>query len=141
MKNKYGKIQIVRCVQVDNLEEINLNDFGVHFTSNLNFCYNAADKGVKKEYRNEKRYTAKIFINGRTPQKYTVNEDATKESNVVHPRESEVVLAFNQILTARLVIVENESGRFFYDGKYWGHEGKEVTINTGTRCDEWVKNF
>lgn len=141
MKNKYSKLQVVRVIQIDSLEEIALNNFGVHFSSNLNFCYNGADKGVKKEYRNEKKYTAKIFINGRTPQKYAVNEAATQESNLVHPRESEVVLGFNQTLTARLVIVDNETGKFFYDGKYWGHEGKEITINTGTRCDEWVKNF
>jgi hypothetical protein len=128
MKNAY------RSVQIDSLEELDTNNFGLHFTANPNYQHNG---GGSNGATPNKKYTAKIEVSG----KFEVCEDATAESNFNHPKEKEVVLMPSQILSGKLVIIDNATCKFSYEGKYWGHQGQDITINTGTRCDQWVLEF
>jgi len=122
-----------RSIQINSIDELDTNNFGLHFTSNPNYQHNG---GGSNGVTVTKKYTAKIEVTG-----FKVCEDATSESNADYPKEKEVVLMPNQRLNGKLVIIDNATQKFFYEGKYWGHQGQDITINTGIRCDQWVLEF
>ena len=125
-----------RFIQVDNLEELNLENVGVHFTRTQSYIHNG---GGSNGCTVAKKYTVKIAINafedwGKT--KYSILEDATLESNTNFPKEQELVLAPNQKLDA-LIQVFDKTGKFHF----FGFRGQKFEINTGTRMDKWVEKY
>jgi len=113
---------IKRVIYVDDLNEIDYDNVGVHWTKsgNYNHAGGGSNGGTIKKSIKVTFFAAE----------FEVNEDATEISNREYPREEEVVLEMNQELE---VVVEIESG--------WGVEREERVINVGTRADEWVKNL
>lgn len=109
---------IRRTIYLNNIEELDLNNCGVHFSKDKNYSHNGGgSNGVtKKAGKIEVVISVLGGYNGK------INEEATAISNANYPNEKEVVLNFNTKLTAWI-------------------KGEKVTINTGDRGDIWVKNL
>lgn len=118
---------IKRIIYVDTLQDFDIKNVGVHFTSDLNYNHKGggSNGGTKK-----KEYKISIFC-----KHYDVNEEATAISNEGYPNETEVVLEFNQKLTAEIWI--SQRNNFGY-GRAVKQKKK---INIGTRSDLWVKKL
>ena len=117
---------MIRKIYVNDLSEIDTENFGVHFTENKNYRHTGGgSNGTTKAAR----YEVTLFV-----QSAKVNQAATEVSRENHPHEMEVVLKFNQVVNAEMTIVDKETG-------YFEMLNKQVQINTGTRCDQWVKNI
>jgi len=118
---------IKRVIYVDTLQDLDFENIGVHFTSDLGYSHKGggSNGGTK-----EKEYKVTIFC-----KQYKVNEEATAISNEGYPNENEVVLEFNQELTAEIKVSKiNSFG-------YGRAEQSERKINIGTRCDLWVEKL
>lgn len=109
---------IKRVIYLNNIEELDLNNCGVHFTSNKD--YNHVGGGSNGTTKTEGKIAVVINVLGGYKNK--INTEATAISNENYPNEKEVVLNFNTKLTAWI-------------------NGNKVTINTGDRGDLWVKNL
>lgn len=117
---------MIRRIFVSDLSEIDFDNFGVHFSENHHYEHNGGgSNGLTKVAR----YNVRVTI-----ETASINEAATAISRENFPREREVVLDFNQILPATLNVIDLESGDFAVFNR-------EITINTGTRCDKWVENL
>jgi len=115
--------EIKRVIFVSDLSEIDFNNFGVHFTENLQYIHLWGGSNGLSEV---KKYKITVFV-----KKYEVNEDATRLSRESFPHEKEVVLDFDQELNCQLSIIENNE--FVSISK--------CKINTGQRSDLWVKKI
>ena len=113
--------EIKRVIFVSDLSDVSLDNFGVHFTENLNYVHNG---GGSNGLTPDGEYKVTVFA-----KKYKVDRQATEISRENHPHEKEVVLAFGQELECELSVMKN--------GKFVSLEKR--TINTGTRADAWVK--
>jgi hypothetical protein len=113
--------EIKRVIFVSDPSEIDFENFGVHFTENLNYTHNG---GGSNGITPDAEYKVTVFA-----KRYRVNENATEISRENHPHEKEVVLDFNQKLNCEISVMKNGAFVSFEKG----------TINTGTRADEWVK--
>ena len=115
--------EIKRTIFVSDLSEVDFNNFGLHFTEDLNYVHaGGGSNGVTPEG------SVKVTV---FCKKYAVNADATRISRDNYPKEKEVVLEANQNIKCEISVMKN--------GKFVSFE--KGTINTGTRCDEWVKNI
>jgi hypothetical protein len=114
--------EIKRVIFVSDLSEIDFNNFGVHFTENLQYTHLGGGSNGLSE---AKKYKITVFV-----KKYEVNENATNISRESFPHEKEVVLDFDQELNCQLSIIENNE--FVSISK--------CKINTGQRSDLWVRN-
>ena len=116
---------IKRIIYVENLNEIEHNDIGVHFTSNLGYNHKGGgSNGLTKQ----KQFKVTILC-----KEYEVNEEATAISNEGYPNENEVVLEFSQELQAEIMIQKTTPL-----GGYGRAKTSQEKINIGTRCDLWV---
>lgn len=115
--------EIKRVVFVSDPSEIDFENFGVHFTENLNYTHSG---GGSNGLTPGSEYKVTVYA-----KRYKVNENATEVSRENHPHEKEVVLQPNQKLACEISVMKN--------GKFVSFEKGEV--NTGTRCDQWVKNI
>ncbi|MCA6391595.1 MAG: hypothetical protein IM602_17370 [Cytophagales bacterium] len=100
------------------MENLDLNNCGVHFTANKD--YNHVGGGSNGLTKTSGKIRVCINVLGGYSKK--INSEATAISNANYPSENEVVLDFNQKLTAWI-------------------NGQKVMINTGTRADIWVINL
>ena len=114
--------EIKRVIFVSDISEVDFNNFGVHFTEDLNYIHSGGgSNGITPEG------AVKVTVYCK---KYAVNTEATLVSRENYPKEKEVVLAANQSLKCEISVMK--------DGKFVSFE--KGVISTGTRCDEWVKN-
>ena len=117
---------MVRRIFVNDLSEIDYANFGVHFSENYSYRhFGGGSNGTTKNARYDVIATVEIA---------SINEFATAISREEYPNEKEVVLNFNQNINAVIRIIDTETG--YYVGS---HNGENMIINTGTRCDKWVK--
>lgn len=131
-------MKAIRVIYVNNLEEIDFDEVGVHFTKNLKYTHNG---GGANGYTKMKDLKVTFVVDG----DFEINEDATRESNENYPHEREVVLAFDQELEVEVRIAKpidsykwsQERG---FERIYRTFKKFRRTINTGYRCDPWVHN-
>jgi hypothetical protein len=116
--------EVKRIIFVDDINAVDYNNLGVHFTSDLGYSHNG---GGSNGLTPDARYKVSIYA-----KKYEVNESATLISRENHPTESEIVLAFNCKMKAEVGIIDTLTGS--------GVSFEKRIVNTGTRCDEWVKH-
>ena len=109
---------ISRTIYLNNIEELDLDNFGVHFTADR--YYKHVGGGSNGLTKTDGKIRITVSVLGGYSKK--INEEATKISNENYPSEKEVVLGFNQKLTGWM-------------------NGKKVVVNTGNRSDEWVKKL
>ena len=108
---------IKRVIYLNSIEELDLNNIGVHFTSDKYYRHSGGGSNGLTEV---KKIEVVICIDRVSKNK--INEKATAISNANYPSEKEVVLEMNTEFSAWVL-------------------GKKVKINTGTRADLWVKNL
>lgn len=114
---------MIRKIYVSTIEEIDFENFGVHFSENDNYSHAGGGSNGATE---EKRFEVCFYA-----ESAQVNEDATSRSREEYPREQEVVLEFNQKVDGELFILDTKENYMVVDGEY-------KTVNTGTRADKWV---
>jgi hypothetical protein len=114
--------EIKRVIFVNDPLEVDFNNFGVHFTEDLNYTHQG---GGSNGVTPDGEYKVTVYA-----KRYKVNESATEISRESHPREKEVVLEFNQQVKCEISIMKNGKPLSFEKG----------FVNTGTRCDKWVKS-
>jgi len=123
-----GKLKIMakeikRVIFVSDLSEVDFNNFGLHFTEDLNYTHkNGGSNGLTPD--GEIKVT--VYC-----KKYKTNTEATRISREGYPREKETVLQPNQELKCEISVMKNGKPVSFEEG----------VVNTGTRCDKWVKNI
>lgn len=114
-------MKIFRAIFANNIDEIDIDNFGCHWTNNewieydTNFRYNDISGGNRKG-DNLYKFEANVS-------KEFIHQAATKKSNREYPNESEVVLLQNTIIEN--VIVKTISEDLIFK------------INTGNRCAKW----
>lgn len=117
---------MVRRIYVNDPSEIDFENFGVHFSEDNYYRHSGGgSNGTTKKAR----YEVRVIVDSAV-----INEQATAISRDEYPHEKEVVLAFGQNVKATVSIVDTETGYFV-----GSHMGEVRKINTGTRCDKWVK--
>lgn len=109
---------ITRIIYLDSIEELDLDNLGVHFTADR--YYKHTGGGSNGLTKTDSKITVHVRVLGGYKNK--INKEATAISRENYPNEKEVVLNFNEKLTAWI-------------------NGKKVIVNTGTRSDLWVKNL
>jgi hypothetical protein len=112
--------EIKRVIFVTDPSEVDYNNFGVHFTENLNYVHNG---GGCNGLTPDGEYKVTVFC-----KKYKVNTEATRISRENYPNEKETVLGFNQNLNCEISVMKNGEFVSFEIG----------IVNTGTRADKWV---
>src|SRR5690606_36377146 len=131
-------MKICRKIWIRDIEEIDFDEVGVHFTKNKNYTHRGgSSRGTTKD----EGFLVTFIADG----DFEINEDATRESNENYPHEREVVLAFDQELEATIKIAKpidsykwsKERG---FERIYRTFKTIKRTINTGYRCDPWVHN-
>jgi hypothetical protein len=115
--------EIKRVIYVSDISEIDFDNFGVHFTENIEYNHTGGGSNGLTEI---KRFKVTAFV-----KKYEVNEAATLISREGHPHEKETVLCFDQELNCEISILDNNEFVSFSKRK----------INTGQRSDIWVKKI
>lgn len=114
---------MIRKIYVSTIEEIDFENFGVHFSENENYSHSG---GGSNGLTDEKRFEVCFYAEAAQ-----INEDATNRSREEYPREQELVLEFNQSVQGELFILDTVDNYMVVDGEY-------KTVNTGTRADKWV---
>lgn len=116
---------MVRKIFVNDISEIDTDNFGVHFSENDYYRHNGGgSNGTTKKGL----YEVQMFVDGCVQ----INMDATSISREEYPHEQEVVLAFDQKIEGRLNVINLESGQYEVFNK-------KCEFNTGNRADKWVK--
>ena len=119
-------MDIKRVIFVENISDIDFSNVGLHWTSNMDYIHTGGgENGFSKG-----RYRVEFISEGFSG---TFNAEATKESNNNFPKEQEVILCANQEFDCMVSIMDEVEN---YEVEF-----EEYQINTGTRCDKWVKNF
>ncbi len=107
---------------------LDFSNTGLHWTRNENYQHNGGSAaGITQKQRYQWTLIAEVSAEN-------INAEATAESNKQHPREQEVVLNANQILSCEIWCFDTEEEEDMV-------EGEDFTINTGTRCDPWVLEY
>lgn len=119
-------MEIVRRIYADKYEDIDFSNLGLHWTSDEEVLIKTNGTLSGKEKSGAKAFNLYVKIDDSM-----INKEATEESNKNHSWEKEVVLNPNVELE-NVIIFDME-------------EGEDVatieTASSGTRSDEWVKNF
>lgn len=118
---------IKRIIFLDKIEDLDLNNIGVHFTADLNYNHNGG--GSNGLTKTDAQYKVVVYV-----KKYVVNEEATKISNDNYPCEKEIVLQMNQVISAELLVFQKNDTMQFGRATNMG----KVKCNVGTRADIWV---
>lgn len=121
---------MIRKIFVNDPAEVDFQNFGVHFSADNGYRHSG---GGSNGTTPNARYEVKAFV-----ETAEANEEATAVSNENHPHEKEVVLQANQEVKAKVFIIDRETGYYIGEGR---HNGQEMTINTGTRCDKWAEKY
>lgn len=116
-------MQIFRRISVARIEDLDLNNLGCHWTRDYNYQHTGGGYNGLTENKG-----VSVLISA-TVKKSQINEAATAESNLYHPKEKEIVLNENQVVK----ITYRASGD-------WNNI-ITATANTGNRVDQWVKNM
>lgn len=131
--------KVYRRIFINAESDIDFGNVGVHFTKSKEYIHRG---GSFRGCTREDDLLVTIVVDG----DYEVNEEATAVSNEEHPREKEVVLAFNQELEAEIRIARR------INAEKWDRNSREwlpiyrtfkkyrSRINIGDRCDPWVRN-
>lgn len=115
------KMKVFRKIWIDKKSDLDVDNLGCHFTKDPHYTHLG---GRSNGCTERKKILATITGNVK---KYQVNQSATTESNLYHPKEKEVVLKPNQII--RVEVKFGKSGK-----------ASLKKANTGTRFDKWVEN-
>jgi hypothetical protein len=115
--------EIKRVIYVSDISEIDFDNFGVHFTEDIEYNHTG---GGSEGLSEVKKFKITVFV-----KKYEVNEEATLISREGYPHEKETVLCFDQELKCEISVMDNNEFVSFSKRK----------INTGQRADLWVKNI
>jgi len=114
---------MVRKIFVEKLEEIDFDNFGVHFSRDNNYKHSGG--GSNGLTPSKARFQVSAWV-----RRAKINERATEISNENHPQEKEAVLEFSQVLTAEIGVWD------LVENKFVSFEKRK--INTGRRADKWV---
>lgn len=124
---------IKRTIYLNNINDLDLDNLGVHFTADLGYKHRGG--GSTGVTNTETAFRVDVFVS-----QYVVNEEATAMSNEGYPTEHEVVLEMNQEIDVEVVVVPRVNigwgSRFHPEYKKYN-----TKANTGNRADEWVKNL
>jgi hypothetical protein len=134
---------IKRTIYIETLENIDFSNVGLHWTAkNYMHSFSEARSPYATEERNPltgeweaKKHFMVCFSVAFSYAAVEVNTTATAQSRRDYKHECEVILAPEQQLYAVVRIYEMLGS----DVKYFIHKERKL-INTGTRCDAWVKN-
>lgn len=112
-------MKIYRAIRANSINNINLNNIGLHWSESEDHAYDVAKRG----YREGEGEVYTIIANVAD---HDINISATIESRLEYPREYEICL--NEFVTLN-VEVKNESWETEYKG----------TANSGNLCDRWLE--
>lgn len=119
-------MEIVRRIYADKYQDIDFNNLGLHWTSDEEVLIKTNNSLSGNKITGAKAFNLYVEI-----EDSMINKEATKESNTTHAWEKEIVLNKN-ISLENVIVFDMEEGE----------DVAEIeTANSGTRCDEWVKNF
>ncbi len=125
------KIWVMRKIWVDEVEDLDLQNLGCHWTTNFNYTHmGGGSNGLTEKKALLCRVTAQVS-------QKEINAVATAMSNENHPHEKEVVLNTGSKIKIEYDFVIYETGKILggFGTKY------AAEANTGTRVDTWVKNL
>lgn len=136
---------IKRVIYVESLEKIDTSNVGLHWTAKTSYTHSFNE--ARFPYATETRcaITNRCVKKTHYRVEFTVafsyatietNRDATLESRKNYPHECEIIIGAHQELRATIRIYEMLGDSV----KYFVKKERKI-INTGTRCDAWVKNF
>ena len=119
-------MDIKRVIFVDNISDIDFSNVGMHWTKSMDYVHTGGGQNGFSKGRFRVEFIAESFSGA-------INNEATAESNNNFPKEQEVILDANQSFDCMVSIMDEVEN---YEVEF-----EEYTINTGTRCDQWVNNF
>lgn len=121
-------MEIFRIIYANNIEDIDFNNFGVHFSSNGERLSVLMMKNPRK-FNREDVSGKKAFFFVAEVNEDQINDEATQISNEGYPEEFEVVLEMN----TQINITEAYEVDELVD--------ENMVANTGTNADAWVKKL
>jgi len=120
---------IKRVIYVDSENEIDFDNVGVHFTSDLGYNHHGGGSNGATEEKNVK---VTIFA-----AEFQIFEEATAISNEGYPTEKEVILTPSQSIHAQI----EYQNRLSFGGYGRPYKTENRNINTGSRMDAWVEKL
>lgn len=119
-------MQAKRVIYIADPKSLDLQNVGLHFTASRQYIHGYLNPF---QVEDDNRYMVTFRINGELP----IHEGCTEMSNENYPKEREVVLMPDEEMTCTLVIVDRKQRT--------EKVRRNVKINTGQRCDRWVKKM